>query len=263
MKRGGGLHPARPGCWPPTKQPRATPGGLIAASVTCLSRREGVSPCLRTSSPLGGTLGVHRTSWRIPFPRHACMFLVLGFRGAWVSHAPPRVPKQRWPQDAALPPVSGSCLAGSPAWHGLPQCPGCGHWVSYCWLAFVVGSGLRLVVGFVNPCPSWLGSWVGVFGFGLWCCPSFAGCLWCSWLGFWCRPAFGSCVVSCAFPLSPTVSGSGVRCGRACWARVSAVPRPPWLGCRGVFFARFCLFVFFFSGCWVSLSWAATKIFST
>ena len=68
-------------------------------------------------------------------------------------------------------------------------------------------------------------------------------------VGLWCRPTFGTCVVSCAFPLPPAVSGSGVRCGRACWARVSAVPRPSWLGCRGVFFA-----LFFFSGCWVSLS---------
>ena len=57
MKKGGGLHHARPDCWPPTKRPRATPGGLIAAGVTCLSRREGVPPCLRTSPPLGGTLG--------------------------------------------------------------------------------------------------------------------------------------------------------------------------------------------------------------
>ena len=81
MNRGGGLHPAGPDCWPPTKRPRATPGGLIAA----------VPPCLRTSPPLGGTLEVHRTSWRIPFPRHACMFLVRAFRGALVSHAPPRV----------------------------------------------------------------------------------------------------------------------------------------------------------------------------
>ena len=55
------------------------------------------------------------------------------------------------------------------------------------------------------------------------------------------RPAFGSCVVSCALRLPPAVSGSGVRCGRACWARVSAVPRPSWLGCRGVFFALFFL----------------------
>ena len=65
-------------------------------------------------------------------------------------------------------------------------------------------------------------------------------------VGLWCRPAFGTCVVSCAFPLPPAVSGSGVRCGRACWARVSAVPRPSWLGCRGVFFALLFFFPFFF-----------------
>ena len=83
MKRGGDLHPARPDWWPPTKRPWATPGGLIAASMTYLSRQEGVPPGLRTSLPLAGTLGVHRTSLRIPSSRHACMFLVLGFRGAW------------------------------------------------------------------------------------------------------------------------------------------------------------------------------------
>ena len=48
---------------------------------------EGALLCLRTSPPLGGTLGVHRSSWCILFPRHACIFLVLAFRGAWVSHA--------------------------------------------------------------------------------------------------------------------------------------------------------------------------------
>ena len=53
------------------------------------------------------------------------------------------------------------------------------------------------------------------------------------------RPAYGTCVVSCALALPPAVSGSGVRCGHACWARVAAVPRPSWLGCRGVFFALF------------------------
>ena len=53
------------------------------------------------------------------------------------------------------------------------------------------------------------------------------------------RPAYGTCVASCALRLPPAVSGSGVRCGRACWAWVSAVPRPSWLGCRGVFFALF------------------------
>ena len=55
------------------------------------------------------------------------------------------------------------------------------------------------------------------------------------------RPAYGTCVVSCALRLPPAVSGFGVRCGRACWAWVSAVPRPSWLGCRGVFFALFFL----------------------
>ena len=87
------------------------------------------------------------------------------------------------------------------------------------------------------------------------------GCVWAPFLvlslfcrlfvvfvvGLWCRPAFGTCVVSCAFPLPPAFSGSGVRCGRACWARVSAVPRPSWLGCRVVFFALF--FFFPVAGC--------------
>ena len=58
---------------------------------------------------------------------------------------------------------------------------------------------------------------------------------------FW--PAYGTCVVSCAPRLPPAVSGFGVRCGHACWARVSAVPSLSWLGCRGVFFALF-FFVF-------------------
>ena len=53
------------------------------------------------------------------------------------------------------------------------------------------------------------------------------------------RPAYGTCVVSCALRLPPAVSGSGVRCGRACLARVLAVPCPSWLGRRGVFFALF------------------------
>ena len=111
MKRRGGLRPATPDCWPPTKRPRATPGGLIVAGVTCLSRQEGVLPCLRTSPPLGGTLEVHRTSWRIPFPRHACTFLVLGFRGAWVSHAPPRVSMQPYRRSPDL--VSPGQLHGT------------------------------------------------------------------------------------------------------------------------------------------------------
>ena len=72
-------------------------------------------------------------------------------------------------------------------------------------------------------------------------------------VGPWCRPAFGTCVVLVRVSLAPAVSGCGVRCGRACWARVSAVPRPSWLGCRVVFFGLFGFFIFF-SRCWVSLS---------
>ena len=60
-------------------------------------------------------------------------------------------------------------------------------------------------------------------------------------------------MVSWAPRLPPAVSGSGARCGRVCRARVSPVPSPSWLGCRGVFFFFFALvfsflFFFFFSG---------------
>ena len=55
-------------------------------------------------------------------------------------------------------------------------------------------------------------------------------------------------MVSWAPRLPPAVSGSGVWCGRVCWARVSAVPSPSWLGCRGVFFALSFFLLFFFSG---------------
>ena len=103
------------------------------------------------------------------------------------------------------------------------------------WVRVAVGCGFR------QPCQSWLGSWLGVFGLGLWCCPSFAGCF--------CGVRDWALVSACFWdvcgfvraPLAPVVSGSGVRCGRVCWARVSAVPRPSWLDCRGVFFALFFL----------------------
>ena len=65
------------------------------------------------------------------------------------------------------------------------------------------------------------------------------------------RPAYGMCVVACALCLLPAVSGAGVQCGRACWARVSAVPRPSWLVCRGVFFALFLLCLGFALWCWL------------
>ena len=63
-------------------------------------------------------------------------------------------------------------------------------------------------------------------------------------------------MVSWAPRLPPAVSGSGARCGRVCWARVSPVPSPSWLGCRGVFFFLlrfgffFSSFFFFFWALW-------------
>ena len=72
-------------------------------------------------------------------------------------------------------------------------------------------------MGFVNPCPSWLGSWVGVLWLGLWCCPSFAGCLWCSWLGFGVGLLSGRVWFCAHFPCPPPfpvpVCGVGVRAG--------------------------------------------------
>ena len=184
-----------------------------------------------------------------------------------------------------------------------------------CLSAWAVGTGLPTVVRrlCLGPGCGWV--WVlltppvlaGVLG----------GCVWARFvvLSLFCRlfvvfvvglrlwPAFGTCVVACALRLPPAVSGSSVRCGRACWglgfgcappllggvlgcvcarapvprgllhllvgvavrgcvfvraprlfpafpgwgavcgracwAQVSAVPRPSWLGCRGVFFAFF------------------------
>ena len=62
------------------------------------------------------------------------------------------------------------------------------------------GSGLRLGVGFVNPCQSWLGSLVGVFGHGLWC----------SWLNLGFGLLMGRVWFRARFACFPPFSGSGV-----------------------------------------------------
>ena len=98
-----------------------------------------------------------------------------------------------------------------------------------------LGPGLRLVVGFVNPCQSWLGSWVGVFGLGLWCCPSFAGCLWCSWLGFGVGLLSGRVCFRARFPCPPPFPGP------ACGVGVLG----PGLGCAPPFLAGLSGCVFF------------------
>ena len=120
----------------------------------------------------------------------------------------------------------------------------------------MVGSGLRLGVGFVNPCQSWLGSWVGVFGHGLWCCLSFAGCLWCSLLGLGLGLLMGRVWFryACLPPFPVPVCGVGVRGGpgsRLCPALLGWVV--------GVCFLRF-FFWLCGVGCWVSLSLALWSV---
>ena len=204
-----------------------------------------------------------------PVPK-ACMH-VLGTRVSrclGVARSP-RVPKQRRPWDAALPPVSGSPLAGSPARHGLPRS------VPRLWtLGFLLLRGscvsVWVVVGFgfrLPPAtPSWgvrrecvcLGSGfsrapplvAGVSGFVCACVRaplaprhSWLGCA--AWvcvfgLGFRLRPATpgwgcGVCVCWCACsactpPLLAGLCGGGV----CVWAAVLAAPRHSWLGCPGV-----------------------------
>ena len=118
-------------------------------------------------------------------------------------------------------------------------------------MVFVFGSGWRLGAGFVNPvCPGWglgwvfLGSICGVVPLVSAICgvrgwASVSVCFWdvCGFVGA---------------PLAPR----RFRFRRAVWAcvpaRVSPVPSPSWLGCRGVFFFFllwfFLFFFFFFSG---------------
>ena len=91
---------------------------------------------------------------------------------------------------------------------------------------------------------------MGVFGHGLWCCPSSVGCLWCSWLGF----GFGLLLgrvwfrgrPACPPPFPVPACGVGVCVGpgsRLCPALVGWVV--------GVCFLRFCFFFcFFFRALW-------------
>ena len=133
-------------------------------------------------------------------------------------------------------------LAGSPAWHRLPQCLGYAHWVSYCCLALVFGSGLCLGWGFgcARPLLTGLMACVCV------CvraplvprhsCLGCAVCVCVLGLGFRLRFAtpgcgVGACVCLCARsactpPLLAGVCGVHV-CVRA---RYSAAPRHSWLG---------------------------------
>ena len=131
----------------------------------------------------------------------------------------------------------------------------------FCWLFVVLVVGLRFRPAygtFVVACPLRLppavsGSGVrcgcACWGLGSGCAPPLLGGV----LGCVCartpvprgllhllvRVAVRGCVFVRAPRLFPAFPGRGAVFGRACWAQVSAVPRPSWLGCRGVFFALF------------------------
>ena len=232
MKGGGDLHPARPDWWPPTKRPRATPGGLFAASATCLSRQV-VPPCLRTSRPLGGTLGVtgppgvSRSQGM-----HACFWYwgseVLGCHTLRLeSQSSAGLRMQPYPRSLDL--VWPGHLHGTRP----PQCRGYGHWVSYCCVAFAFRSGLRLgfvsvtlpalagvlggcvwVLVVVSPLFSRLGFAVSAVGLGLRPAPHN------SWLVFSGR-AWLCAHSACTPPLPVLACGVGPRAG----VPVLAVPR--------------------------------------
>ena len=152
---------------------------------------------------------------------------------------------QRYPRSSNL------VLAGSPALLGLPQCPGYGHWVSYCYVSLVFGSRFRLCP--VTPC--W-GVGVCVYLCARSACtpPLLAGlcgvgvCAWArvsaaprhSWLG-----CLHMCVFVCAIRLYPATPGLGVWCGCVC-LRLSFRCAPPLLagvlGCVCVFLCALCLY---------------------
>ena len=136
---------------------------------------------------------------------------------------------------------------------GCLSCPGCGHWVSYCCVVFVFGSGWRLGAGFVNPVsPGWglgwvfLGSICGVVPLVSAICgvrgwASVSACFWDVW-GFVGAPLapryfrFRRAVWAC-------VLGLGLACAQSVLAGLS--------GCVFFFFLRFGFFFsffFFFSG---------------
>ena len=221
MKRGGGLHPARCDWWPHTKRPRATPGGLIAASVTaCHAETVGPRACARPllwAEPSGftGLPGVSRSQGM-----HACSWYwgskVLGCRTLRLeseSRAGLRMqPYPRSPDLVRPGHLHGTgCLSARAMDTGFP---------TVAWRLFF-GLGCGWVRVLASPRHCWLGCWAvcvllwalclypATPGWGVRC-----GCVW-----------FGS-GSGCAPPLPAGVSGFVSACVRAPLA-----PRHSWLGC--------------------------------
>ena len=172
----------------------------------------------------------------------ACMHVLgTGVPRCWGVARSASSPKAALALGCSLTAGSTSRVAGSPAWHRLPQCPGYGHWISYCCVVFVFGSGIRC-----NPAnPGWGLGWV-CLGTGFGSAPPFlAGvCGVCGWawvlacippiLVWVLRPAWLCACSACTPPFPARVCGVGV-CASA---RVLAAPSHSWLGCLGV-----CVFV--------------------
>ena len=174
----GNLHPARPDWWPPTKRPCASPGGLIATSVTYFSRQEAVRPCWRTSPPLGGTLGVPGLPGVSCIQgMHACSWYwgseVLGcrtFPHELQSSAGLRMHLYPWSPDLVWPGhLQGTCCLSARALDtGFPTvvwclCLGLGFAETPPFLAGVQGVCVLARVS-ASPRHSWLGFVVRAFG---------------------------------------------------------------------------------------------------
>ena len=181
----------------------ATPGWGVGVCV-CLCGRSACAPPL-----LGGVCGVGVRAWAqvSAAPRHSW----LGCWGVCVCLCA---------CSACTPPLLAAVRGvGGCAWALVSAAPRL-SWLG-CWRVCVCVCVLAPLV----PCHSWLGCavWVCVLG-----------------LGFRLRPAtpgWGVRVLACLCALSactsPVLAGvCGV--GVCAWARVSAAPRQPWLGWRGV-----------------------------
>ena len=217
-------------------------------------------PCLRTSPPLGGTLEVHRTSWRILFPRHACMVWYWGsealgcrtLRLESQSSARLRMQPYPWAPDLVWPGhLHGTgCLSARAMDTGFPTVvwrlclgPGCaGVWVLVTPPALVGVSGGCVWVRFgVSPLFSPLGFAVFAVGFGFRPAPHL------SWLGFrdvlccvraapapsrsrFCCVVW-ACVLGSGFRLRPASPWGGVGVCVCLCARPAWFPAPPGWGC--------------------------------
>ena len=194
LKRGGGLHPARPGCWPPTKRRRAAPGGLMATHDVLLTLG-GCAPVLAHMPSFGRNPGGSPDFLAYPVPK-ACQRRVLG---TWV----PRysgVARSASSPKAALA-LGCSLTPGRRVTFSRVTCMTRAASVSGVWtLGFLLSCGARpWFCGSSSPNISWFGFLVW-YVFGLWFPPAF--------LRPW--PRLAVCAGGCGFRLLRASSGWGL-----------------------------------------------------